>query len=467
MPPPSEAGPSSARAGKRKERTPPDDDTRPRKKANKTPPKPPEQQRKQARRDETRLTKKSGLTASEKSLQPAVNLHTQIMWGIYTSTDVPKPPSPAQVAAFQRRFATADQWDEFVSTQTYDDADTTAAISALRTSIQTRRRTPIINNILCVKEHHLTTIFSGIFSAGLLEWRPDVIGGTPDSLYNRAHELVAIRTFQVVATAMAYRRLSPDLTRVKDVPLLTRLFRHYIYSVVKPKILKESLMAGSVVAHAQRTDSYKRRSALGKARTKKVLGDGWTERVCALTSESFCNSDDEYDPADGFYIIKPKPVRSANATAWVRIVDQDRDVVAKSNGRVVERTRKIVADDQPSSITAHLPRRVPLDWFDPTEFNKLPAELRARYRESGIALPAAHHWVAGRVPDKFKIMNDATFMRIYGAEVMTWYQLPSDEEVEQMRENGTLNDDEAEAEDDQEDDEDGPGSGEDMDQSDG
>ncbi|KAJ7061910.1 hypothetical protein B0H15DRAFT_981554, partial [Mycena belliarum] len=255
-------------------------------------------------------------------------------------------------------------------------------------------------------------IFSGIFSAGLLEWRPDVIGGTPDSLYNRAHELVAIRTFQVVATAMAYRRLSPDLTKVKDVPLLTRLFRHYIYSV------------------------------------------------------SFCNSDDEHDPADGFYIIKPKTVRSANATAWVRIVDKDRDIVAKSNGRVVERTRKIVADAQPSSITAHLPRRVPLDWFDPTEFNKLPAELRARYRESGIALPAAHHWVAGRVPDKFKIMNDTTFMRIYGAEVMALYQLPTDEEVEQMRENGTLNDDD-EAEDDQEDDEDGPGSGEDMDQSDG
>jgi hypothetical protein len=89
------------------------------------------------------------------------------------------------------------------------------------------------------------------------------------------------------------------------------------------------------------------------------------------------------------------------------------------------------AGAQPTKISARLPRKVPLDWFNPTIFNKYPAILRARYRDSGVALPAARHWVNGRVPDKFKSMSNTEF-KPYSDEVRGYYKLPTDEELAQM-----------------------------------
>lgn len=80
-------------------------------------------------------------------------------------------------------------------------------------------------------------------------------------------------------------------------------------------------------------------------------------------------------------------------------------------------------------MSLRLPRHVPLDWHDPDIFNTYPARIRARYRTTGIALPAMHHWIGGRVPSKFKTMDDTEFMRDYGDEVLKMYNIPTQEEV--------------------------------------
>ncbi|KAJ6551988.1 hypothetical protein B0H10DRAFT_2242296 [Mycena sp. CBHHK59/15] len=100
------------------------------------------------------------------------------------------------------------------------------------------------------------------------------------------------------------------------------------------------------------------------------------------------------------------------------------------------RDRIVDPNAQSSSISERWPKDCPLDWFNPTAFNKLPARLRAWHRHKGIALPPARFWVDGRVPDKFKTMSDAHFMTHYGNEVLALYNLPTDEEIEQMKENG-------------------------------
>ncbi|KAJ6499741.1 hypothetical protein C8R47DRAFT_971658 [Mycena vitilis] len=257
------------------------------------------------------------------------------------------------------------------------------------------RKGTIAANIAQVGEQHLQLIFSTILSAGLVQWRPDIIGGTFDSLYNLAHENIAINTFQQVAGAHGYVRIGPDLTRLRDAAFLRKLYRN------------------------------------------SILADGWPQGVAALVAEPYANSDDEFDSETQTYTIKPKNARGANATNFIRgTVDPGCKKMKTTQGQFRGRIRVIVPDAEPTKISERLPDDVPLDWFNPAVFNEYPARLRAKYRNKGVVLPAARHWVNGQVPDRFKTMDDTYFMERYGDEVLALYRLPTDEEIAQMRENG-------------------------------
>lgn len=187
-----------------------------------------------------------------------MHLHIQILWNIFKATDLPTPPTPQQIATFRARFASADAWDEFKSTITYNSTEATAKIAALRTSAA-RFHSPIARNIVAIDDKFLQTIFSSVISSGFREWRPDVIGSTRDGLYNLAHEDIAIDTFKRVAQRHAYVRLSPDLMHLDDSDLLQRLYRNYVWSNMRKKLLSEAATPGAVVARMEITGKYKRR----------------------------------------------------------------------------------------------------------------------------------------------------------------------------------------------------------------
>ncbi|KAJ7160855.1 hypothetical protein C8R46DRAFT_846394, partial [Mycena filopes] len=181
-------------------------------------------QRRRDRKDPDHLTR-DAVEEDEKGLQAAMNLHINCLWGIFSATQVPEMPTPAQVAAFQRRFTTTDAWEDYYKKLTYNSTEALAQISALRRDATLRNKSPIARNIVQMEDNDLHTMFVGVLSAGLRHWRPDVVGETRESVYNRAHELVAIKTFQDCATNHAYIRLSPDLTKINDRKLLQKLYR--------------------------------------------------------------------------------------------------------------------------------------------------------------------------------------------------------------------------------------------------
>ncbi|KAJ6497972.1 hypothetical protein C8R47DRAFT_314825 [Mycena vitilis] len=386
--------------------------------------------RRKGRRDPDHI-RRENLQDDEKGLQASMNLLVQCLWGILSGTDIAENASASDIDIFGRRFATADAWDSFRATLTYNPAEALAHIVALRRNVTLRRKNPIANNIIAMEDHNLHLMFAAVLSSGLQKFRPDVIGGTRDTLYNRAHETVAIKAFQDVAANHGFVRLSPDLTKLNDITLLQRLYRNYVWSNMRKRILAEARSPGSVTLRSKLTQDSKRRTSLADKRTVAIIGEAWTETVGALTAESFCNSDDERDPADGSYIIVPKTARSHNATNFIRSIDKYRKEVGLADGRWEERERKVVAGTQPSRMSMRLPRNVPIDWFKPEVFNKYPVALRARYRDSGVALPLARHWENGRVPDKFKTMTNTEF-EPFSTEVLALYNLPTDEEIAQM-----------------------------------
>ncbi|KAJ7629153.1 hypothetical protein DFH06DRAFT_1338433 [Mycena polygramma] len=378
----------------------------------------------------------SSLTPGEKKMQTSIHTHIFIMLGIFSMLDLPDQPAEHMLITFAKRFATADEWEAFEATLSTDHSGAMNKIRELRLAGAGRKGT-IAANIAQVGEQHLQLIFSTILSAGLVQWRPDIIGGTFDSLYNLAHENIAINTFQQVAGAHGYVRIGPDLTRLRDAAFLRKLYRNCVYSMLRKRLLAERAEAGAVVARAKKTNTYKVRKSLGIARSRAILADGWPQGVAALVAEPYANSDDEFDSETQTYTIKPKNARGANATNFIRgTVDPGCKKMKTTQGQFRGRIRVIVPDAEPTKISERLPDDVPLDWFNPAVFNEYPARLRAKYRNKGIALPAARHWVNGQVPDRFKTMDDAYFMERYGNEVLALYRLPTDEEIAQMRENG-------------------------------
>ncbi|KAJ7181441.1 hypothetical protein C8R43DRAFT_838998, partial [Mycena crocata] len=314
----------------------------------------------------------------------ALQLHIRILWRLFTAESIPNSPSNITIAAFQQRFTSAAELEVFMKTLTYKHKDTSTAVRDLRLSLLGKRGI-IARNVTQIDEVYLHTIFSAVLQFGLIEWCPDILASDANSMYNSAHELIALRTFQQVAASHAYVRLGPNLTNLGDMALLRQWYRNFVFSYMYKKARAETLEPGSSTR----------------------LGNSTV------------------------YLVKKKVARNPNVKKFFRWVDEERAKVSSaSNGTgVEERTREDDPDDAESSISRRFPKRAPLDWFDPEYFNSLPANLRARYRKGGISLPLPQHWQN----TDFQTMADAEFMEKYGNEVLKLYKLPTKEELDGMK----------------------------------
>ncbi|KAJ7085457.1 hypothetical protein B0H15DRAFT_738188, partial [Mycena belliarum] len=133
--------------------------------------------------------------------------------------------------------------------------------------------------------------------------------------------------------------------------------------------------------------------------------------------------------------INNKPPRNTNITAFIRDLDRGRFSAAAALGKaqylLTERSREYdPANAKDSDIGRRFPADVPVDWFDPEYFNKLPKSLRAKYRNKGIGLPFPDHWAA----DDWKRLSDTDFMEKYGKHVLALYRIPTEEEMENVAE---------------------------------
>ena len=86
-----------------------------------------------------------------------------------------------------------------------------------------------------------------------------------------------------------------------------------------------------------------------------------------------------------------------------------------------------------SELTA-LPKKVPIDWFDPIYWNNLSIRERVQYVKNGtyVALPPAELCGSWHECEKWKSMPEKEFMAKYGDEVQARYKLPMPDELERL-----------------------------------
>ncbi|KAK7013214.1 hypothetical protein R3P38DRAFT_3006076 [Favolaschia claudopus] len=278
-----------------------------------------------------------------------------------------------------------------------------------------------------------------VLAAGLEVWCPDVLG-VPDSLYNQVHEMVFLESFRSAVISYAYRMKGPTETGINNPSLIRDIFRCFAFSYMRRKAQIELKFPGKLAQNQDDSRGSKRRSRLAEKREAFAYKDKLPNRVVSLVSDEYCNSDDNSGTDNdhkAVYFVNGKSLRSASATSYIhkleeRRVADDRRTRGKKKSNIVERIRLRVPNPPESDLSFQMPKKAPIDWFDPEKFNDFPAETRYKYAQYGVALPLIEH----HKNTDWKTMNKAAFMEKYGNDVLKQYNIPTAAEMERQGNSG-------------------------------
>jgi len=179
-----------------------------------------------------------------------------------TNTSVPETPDIHVIQTFEQRFTDAREVDRLLKGRsTFQNAknEVLASLRDLRARCAREPSSNIALAVTRVPENSLRLIFATVRSFGLPDWRPDLLGGTPTSLYNGALENIALWTFEQAATSFAYAHLSPNMCYIHDTSLIQKLYKNFLWSYMKGLALKEQKESGSVSRGLQENKAYKAR----------------------------------------------------------------------------------------------------------------------------------------------------------------------------------------------------------------
>lgn len=182
--------------------------------------------------------------------------------GLLSQSALPCRLSPAHLATFDARFTSADDVDAQlnhilssaipISVSVYEQVAT-----FLKTAKATQSQ--IAQDASRVGDHLLRAAFSAVANTGLHSFAPDVFGN-PESMYNLAHEHVAIHSFRSIASLFAYSTIYPvDMSLVKDEHLLRRFYRSFLYGYLKMKAGREERFPGRTRLDVALNNNWRRR----------------------------------------------------------------------------------------------------------------------------------------------------------------------------------------------------------------
>ncbi|KAJ6453303.1 hypothetical protein C8R47DRAFT_1083462 [Mycena vitilis] len=336
---------------------------------------PPKKDRKKTS-DQYHLTRED--VGEDKDVKKGFETHIRALAGLTKSSQVPHDPSDDLRTYFNRRWGPASVLHELKARlrDTPSNTDGVKMADELRRTVNIER-SDIARNIARLKDRPLRIMFCGVVAAGLKKWCPDILG-SPDSMYNQVHEMVAIETFQVVAAAFGYVHMNVDLSKVQNDMLLKDLYQSFVFSYLKGLVLKEMKKPGAVAKGITDSNIYRRRLASRSA---------FQLELSILLPSVECHSDDEGpnpNPADarhGIFYINEKEARNPYITDfrdWTGHYLWD------------ERNRQ----------------------YSPTH--------------AKIALPLPTHW-----DEDWRSLSEADFMEKYGNEVRDLYDLPTDSDIEE------------------------------------
>ena len=81
-------------------------------------------------------------------------------------------------------------------------------------------------------------------------------------MYNMVHEMIAIRTFQVVCSGFGYNWMQTDTRYSQNSAMVAKWYRHSVFFYFKCVVVLETKVPGSAAAHNEMSNRYRQRKAV-------------------------------------------------------------------------------------------------------------------------------------------------------------------------------------------------------------
>ncbi|KAH9451449.1 hypothetical protein Pst134EA_025403 [Puccinia striiformis f. sp. tritici] len=345
--------------------------------------------------------------------------HIRILWDMMEEKAIPKIPDMNTLKEFQQRFANADQ----IAAAAENSASPVLITEGEVTTLRDLKMGQIIvsKKIIHVEDFFFKYTKAVLARLGIRKWAPD-LEDSPDSLYNEACRVAAIKSFRQIAVNGAYKFANCNLQFLNDFDLLIRAYNHYVFFLSKNKYTKEKKNPGSLGQELDRKAISHARGRLRKARVSFAKNHNLPKRYKRVLADLSAHSDDEYNDQHSCYIIKTVAFRSANANKFFRRLDEE--MKKEYEGPRDQRRIRRVPDVPQPSIFKALPKQLPLDFFDPTWFNNSMASRKRKAADvmSAAFLPDADKSLLGTV-QAIESMTDEDFNEKYLLKCQKLYDI--------------------------------------------
>lgn len=135
------------------------------------------------------------------------NLPKRILKSLKQSTILSLPSSSSYdcMFRFQNTANPYAELDKNMSKINESDREVTRKLRKFRNDILLVGGSTYGSKIANIPEHSIRVILGMIKASGIGKWRPDILSGAPDSLYNSIHQQVFYKTFEATIINFGYR----------------------------------------------------------------------------------------------------------------------------------------------------------------------------------------------------------------------------------------------------------------------
>ncbi|MBW0577959.1 hypothetical protein O181_117674, partial [Austropuccinia psidii MF-1] len=218
--------------------------------------------------------------------------HIKILWGLIYERSVPILPDYSMLKEFNCRFL-------FLSKIVAHSENTTLPPLVPIKEILTLKgfkpgKKKFGTCIVKMSEFSIKYIISCLAKLGIRRWAPD-LNNLCDTLYNKACRVSVIQKFCQVSISGAYEFLNVNLTYLEDVPLLTKVYNHYVHYYMAQRY-KEAKESGRYAKDEDRRAVLRPRPRLNSLQYQFGVANNFPQCCLKILTDPDAHSKDKVDP---------------------------------------------------------------------------------------------------------------------------------------------------------------------------
>ncbi|KAG0147850.1 hypothetical protein CROQUDRAFT_42195 [Cronartium quercuum f. sp. fusiforme G11] len=333
-------------------------------------------------------------------------VHIKILWGMLEPNSVPPPADKDTMARFNSSFSTIAAVQQAIDNESGVTLMAQAEIETLKDARMGRIK--VGQGMINVDEVCIHYIHTSLAKLSISIWGPDLTE-SPDSLFNSACRIAAIRSFREVALQGPYPNVSKAY--LNNLTLLTPAYNHFVHYLSAQRFKKELVSPGKFELVTKKAAVLRRRLRLCKARCEFLSTiRGCPKQYIKMLAKPNAHSDDEVDSNGITHTIKTLEFRSANANHF----------------GAPHRLPKMPV---PSTFKSP-PTQLPIDFYSPSWYNNLPPGQKEKWVDSThVALLPNAAQSLKPIPHPDESLSGSKFSKKYYEQKIRVYQVPVVEEL--------------------------------------